>query len=68
MMETLLAISFISLLPAFVSLFYDSSAAKGFVGHFILGWQCVLFAACFMSIVVAMIYLFVLSVYVLVGD
>lgn len=67
-MTTLLAILFLSLLPAFVSWFYDESGAKGFAGHLILGWQCVLFAAAFLTVAVALTALFVLSVSVLVGN
>lgn len=67
-MTTLLAVLFLSLLPAFVSWFYDSAGAKGFVGHLVLGWQCVLFAAAFLTVAIALSWLFVLSVSVLAGN
>lgn len=67
-MTTLLAVLFLSLLPAFVSWLYDETGARGFVGHLILGWQCVLFAAVFLTVAIALLWLFVLSVSVLVGN
>ena len=67
-MTTLLAILSLALLPALVSWFYDGASAKGFVGHLILGWQSVIFAAAFLTVAVALTALFVLSVSVLVGN
>lgn len=67
-MTTLLAVLFLALLPAFVSWLYDGAGAKGFVGHLVLGWLCVLFAVAFLTVAIALTALFVLSVYVLVGN
>lgn len=67
-MTTLLAILFLSLMPAFVSWLYDGAGAKGFVGHLVLGWQCVIFAAAFLTVAIALLWLFVLSVSVLAGN
>lgn len=61
-MTTLLAVLFLALLPALVSWIYDGAGAKGFVGHLVLGWQCVLFAAVFLTVAAT------LSVSVLVGN
>lgn len=67
-MTTLLAVLFLALLPALVSWIYDGAGANGFVGHLVLGWQCVLFAAVFLTVAAALLWLFALSVSVLVGN